>query len=281
MRDNYLQNGSCMFRNALDSNQIAILLSCVSKWISESPFGAEGVQPFIAKDGTQVVKYDGGYYAEYLSRNCAEVSDMLAKSVIPDLACSILGTDDVVFWRDEIHYKNSGMRTNATPWHHGIGSFPFKGTDILTIWIPITRITEDNGPLRTISGSHLDISKRFRPPTRLPSTEDDGDLYFDIPNFDRMIEVGTADVVTWIMDPGDALAFHPYTVHGSLPNKAPVERIAYASRWLGRDARYLPDAYSVLEPGIDASSLCNGRPTGPQFRNFRYNALSNLQHTPS
>lgn len=268
-RVRYLADGACLLRNALDADQIAFLREAVFGLIGQAPVGGEGVQPFFADDGTQVVKYDGGFYVEYLSRHCDHIRQMLESTMLPNLACGILDAEEVTFWRDEVHYKSANTQTNATPWHHGAGSFPFKGADALTIWIPITRVTIQDGPLQTVRESHLDMSKRFRPPTRTPSVADDGDIYVDVPNFTALNDAGTVDVTTWIMEPGDALAFHPYTVHGSLPNIAGSERIAYVSRWLGDDVRYEPDAYSVPEPAINASNLHDGRPIDPLFPRFR------------
>ena len=194
--------------------------------------------------------------------------EMLYESALPRLACAALGAESVTFWRDEAHYKIPRMTTNATPWHHDIAGIPFKGRDIVTIWISLAPISECTGPLRTISKSHLDMTRRYRPPSRSVAADDDGSLYLDMPDFDHLIDIGDMQAETWVMETGDGLIFDSHTVHCSLPNSSQDPRIAYATRWIGADAHYEPDVYSVTDPAISIESLSNGRPSGADFKVF-------------
>lgn len=210
-----------------------------------------------------VVKYSGGAYVEFLSRDDSTFMQRLLASHLPRLAAQIMRVDKVTFWRDEVHYKESGSATNKTPWHHGIGSFPFKGQQILTAWVPLTPITDEDSPLQSILGSHLQTSARYRPPTRTEEVDIPG--YVDIPDFDSQIARGELDIATWTSSPGDAVFFHPFSVHGAPPNTGRQPRMAYVSRWLGDDALWQPDAFSVNDMGAEAELIVDGRPTGPLF----------------
>lgn len=267
-RASYVANGVCVMPDVLAPAQIARIRAAVEEIVAQAPADRDGVTPYLAADGTQAVAYDGGYYIEYLSRNAPRLAALLAGSALPSVACELLGCDEVMFWRDEIHYKNPASRGNATPWHHGVGSFPFKGEDALTLWLPLTDVGPDSGPLLTVADTHVDTGFRYRPPTRMPAAEDDGSLYRKIPDFDALATDGKCRIDRWTMRAGTALGFHPYTVHGSLPNRSGTPRIAYVSRWLGHDARYQPDMYSVLEPGIDPGTLTNGLPDSALFPRF-------------
>lgn len=267
-RDRYLEDGACLIEAVLDTASIETLKDVIADLNGQAPQAASSVQPFLAKDGTQVVKYDGGLYVEYLSRNVSKLRDFLRNSRIPQIVCDILDADKATFWRDEVHLKSGGSSTNATPWHHGIGSFPFKGEDVLTLWMPLTPVSIEDGPLRTIRGSHRVLDRRYRPPTRAAQSGVGSHLYCDVPDFDRLSQEDQVEVVTWTMAPGDALAFHPYTVHSSLPNIGPRDRIAYNSRWLGRDARYEPDVYSVAEPELGEEVIVEGLPDNASFPTF-------------
>lgn len=268
-RASYVANGACVVPDVLAPAPIARLRAAVADIVAQAPAEREGVTPYLAADGTQAVAYDGGYYIEYLSRNAPRLAALLGGSALPSVACELLDCDEVMFWRDEIHYKTPASGSNATPWHHGIGSFPFKGEDALTLWLPLTDVGPDDGPLLTVADTHRDTGFRYRPPTRMPADADDGRLYRTVPDFDALAMEGECRIDRWTMRAGSALGFHPHTVHGSLPNRSATPRIAYVSRWLGRDARYEPDMYSVLEPGVDPAALRNGLPDSPLFPRFR------------
>jgi len=270
LHEEYSTFGACLVKGALSPDEVEIVRNAVDSWISQAPDGAEGVQPFHASDGTQVVKYDGGYYAEALSRTCPSIRKMLRGSAVPRIACRALGAESITFWRDEAHYKTPSMLTNATPWHHDIAGIPFKGRDIVTVWISLAPIGESVGPLRTVSKSHLDMAKRYRPPSRTVAPDDDGSLYLNMPDFDALIAAGELEAKTWTMATGDGLIFDSHTVHCSLPNTSQTARIAYATRWIGADARYAPDVYSVTDPAIDVELLSDGRPSGPEFSVFNF-----------
>lgn len=214
-------------------------------------------------DHMVVVKYDHGAYAEFLSRDDSAFMRILLASRLPRLAARIMRVGRTTFWRDEAHFKQSGSTSNRTPWHHGIGSFPFKGQHVLTAWVPLTTVTMEDSPLQSILGSHLAQDVRYRPPTRTEGENLPG--YAPPPDFDAQIARGEAKVETWTASPGDAVLFHPFSVHGAPPNVGGRSRLAYVSRWLGDDAQWQPDAYSVDDMGAEADLIVDGRPTGPLF----------------
>ncbi|MGF1596112.1 MAG: phytanoyl-CoA dioxygenase family protein [Acidimicrobiales bacterium] len=65
------------------------------------------------------------------------------------------------------------------------------------------------------------------------------------------------DLLSWEMEPGDVLLFHPLIVHGSSGNRSrTTRRRALASRWAGDDVVYDPRPHTMpippkhgLEPG--------------------------------
>ena len=68
------------------------------------------------------------------------------------------------------------------------------------------------------------------------------------------------DLVSFDLEPGDAVAFSFLTVHGAPPNPSPERRRrAFASRWLGDDATWavrqgimsppFPEVHRRLSPG--------------------------------
>jgi ectoine hydroxylase-related dioxygenase (phytanoyl-CoA dioxygenase family) len=128
----------------------------------------------------------------------------------------------------------SGL-VSAVPWHqdNGVVLPEADGTDMLTVWAPLTRATADNGCLQVIPGSHRDGLT-----THCPSPKGVG-----IPT--KLIALDRS--VALEMEPGSVLLIHKQTVHGSLENVTEDEvRISL-------DLRYHPV----------------GQPTGrPEFPGF-------------
>ncbi|MBX3012808.1 MAG: phytanoyl-CoA dioxygenase family protein [Caldilineaceae bacterium] len=103
----------------------------------------------------------------------------------------------------------------ATPWHQdqGVITTDADATDIISVWIPITGATEENGCLCMIPGSHR---------------EGLAPHCFEIPQ--KFRNVGVTPVP---MKAGSVLFFHRLTKHCSLPNLSDDIRFSF-------DLRYSP-----------------------------------------
>ena len=216
---------------------------------------------------TVYVNREGTGFCEFVSRHYRDIRDWVSFQELADIARRVSRSAEVFFWRDELYSKRPGDAGNATPWHHAIGSLPFKGSKITVIWIPLVDIDADSAPLRTIDGSNNVNIGRFRPPIgreNVPLL----DGYSEIPDFDHLIKEGYETATVWTAEAGDAIVFGSYTVHGSMPNSSSSIRHAYVTRWLGDDVRWSPDEYSVVDLTIHPGMLNNGRPTSPHFERF-------------
>lgn len=103
----------------------------------------------------------------------------------------------------------------ATPWHQdqGVITTDADATDIISVWIPITDATEENGCLCMIPGSH---HRGLAPHC------------FEIP-----LKFRDSDVTPVPMKAGSVLFFHRLTKHCSLPNLSDDIRFSF-------DLRYSP-----------------------------------------
>tara|TARA_B100001029_G_C14949605_1_gene387980 strand:- start:9 stop:770 length:762 start_codon:yes stop_codon:yes gene_type:complete len=63
--------------------------------------------------------------------------------------------EDVILWGSSLFCK-AEKTGNETPWHQDGEYWPIKPLKSLTIWLAIDEVTNDNGPLQYIPGSHLD-----------------------------------------------------------------------------------------------------------------------------
>jgi len=128
----------------------------------------------------------------------------------------------------------------ATPWHQDLSVYLPEADDsnILSVWIPITEATPDNGCLLVIPGSHK--GGLLPHATASPG----GAIKMGAHITDSLIDSRQATAIP--MSPGDVLFFHKKTIHAATPNRSD------GTRW-SIDFRYNP----IGQP--------TGRPTFPGF----------------
>ncbi|HEX5615119.1 MAG TPA: phytanoyl-CoA dioxygenase family protein [Acidimicrobiia bacterium] len=177
------------------------------------------------------------------------------------LAHQALGSSGVTFFYDQVFVKEPGTDV-PTPWHHDLTFWPVAGEQLCSIWMPLDSVDRASSGLEYVRGSQ-------RWPERFKAITPDYNAYMmesdlvDPPDIDAHRD--EYDLVSWDMEPGDVLLFHPLVVHGSAGNTTRARRRrALATRWLGDDVTYAPrHATMPLPPG---HGLEPGAPMGgPMF----------------
>jgi phytanoyl-CoA hydroxylase len=124
------------------------------------------------------------------------------------------------------HQLPSASRTGLTAevaWHQDIGVITDEAdeTETLTVWIPMTRATVENGCLAVLPGSHVDgLSQHCR--SQNPATPNQ----VSIP--DSLID---REPVPLPMEPGDVLFMHRQTKHSGTPNRSDEVRWSFDLRY--------------------------------------------------
>ncbi len=123
------------------------------------------------------------------------------------LALSEIYGEDPVLFKDKLIFKPPGSPGYA--WHQDFISWPFFPESFLTVMIALDAADEQNGCLEIVRASHNSgyISPR------------DGD-------FHDLSDAGfpAANRVKVPLDPGDAVIFGCYAIHGSGPNESGFPR---------------------------------------------------------
>lgn len=191
------------------------------------------------------------YSSVYQSDHDARFARLRDASPAPEVAARLMRSDRIRFFYDQLFIKAPGTAA-PTPWHNDLPFWPFRGNDLISLWIALAPVSRETSGVQYVAGSHR-WNKMFRAVTP------DYDPRF----MDESLEVcpdygaGTQEdvrVLSWDMQPGDVLCHHPLTVHGAAGNASPTQwRIGLSIRYLGTDVRWDPRPHTMAlrrDPGV-------------------------------
>ena len=148
----------------------------------------------------------------------------------------------VNFFYDQIFIKRK-LSPNPTPWHHDFTFWPFNGDQIASLWTSVDAVDAESSSLEFVKGSH-------RWPQRFRAIGIDGTDVTSGKKMDELPDIAKDrdkyDIVSWAVEPGDALFFHALTLHGARGNSSSkTGRRAITTRWCGDDVRYAADRPTI------------------------------------
>ncbi len=167
------------------------------------------------------------------------------------IAQQVFGSERVSFYYDQIFVKER-LSPDPTPWHHDATFWPLAGDQVASLWTSLDPVDAESSALEFIAGSHR-WEKDFRAigvdGTDL-TTGDEG--VHDLPDIDG--DRSGFKIVSWALEPGDALLFHKRTVHGARGNQSSSRRRrAIATRFCGDDVTYNPGrGFDIYDHGLKA-----------------------------
>lgn len=206
---------------------------------------------------------------------------------------------NIWFFGYEVFHKSGGAGRSSA-FHQDAAFAPFSGQHLLRLWIPFEP-TKKEYCLQVVSRSHrgplFNPNKVFfvdpaspeaagiSPTTPMFDSEEELRAMPRIPDY--LANPEEHDILSWDLDPGDAVAFHLAAVHGNAPvDGLHPERNTLILSFMGDDCLYKPlpieglaffsnaQAYAGLDEG-DHFSLVGGsqnirlRGTGPVPRRGR------------
>lgn len=186
------------------------------------------------------------FTTRYRWRQEPVVRDFVFGSPIAAMAAALTGSATVRFYFDHLLVKEP--RTTApTPWHQDIGYWPFLGRQIVSAWVAATPIAVSEGSLEFVRGSHR--WDAYYGPESFDGQGGWTDDFEGEPMPDIEAARGRADcpydIVGFDAEPGDAIFFSAWIIHGAPSNRGAERRVALSTRWLGDDAVWFP------HPGCD------------------------------
>lgn len=188
-----------------------------------------------------VEKFGGGAMALNIVPYHANFLAWLAESPAAAMTAGIMESKTSRFWIDASFYKEEPIAEEGTPWHNDTCTWPFWGQQMTILWIALTDIGPDDGPLTTVRGSHKGDGRYYSP--FFPAADTLPPPYKPWSELLEKTQAEGAVIDSWTMQAGDCLFMHPSTIHGSRPrlDASGAARLSFSTRWLGDDVLFKPD----------------------------------------
>jgi len=176
--------------------------------------------------------------------------DFALQSPAAAIAGALMGASHVNFFYDHLLVKEPGS-VSPTPWHHDATYWCAAGEQLCTIWLPLDPVTRESGAVEYVRGSHRwNVEYRARD-FRSTGIFDD-DALPPVPDIDAYRD--SYDIISFDLEPGDAVVFDFRTLHGAAGNRSTTRRRrALATRWAGDDVVYVERpamAQPIRDPGL-------------------------------
>jgi ectoine hydroxylase-related dioxygenase (phytanoyl-CoA dioxygenase family) len=190
------------------------------------------------------------------------------RSAAPEIAARIAGSQLVRFYFDVTFCKIGADLTKtggaATSLHHDVASFAFKGRQLPSLWLALTDVPLDAGPLVFALGSHTHTETLFRASGNYTDPPAEG--YRDHGDVIGFIAQERFEMRTFPAEAGDVIVIHPYVLHGSTPvAKGARRRLGFCTRWMGDDVTWRPSPYTLGEARMISNLPVGSKPPDESF----------------
>jgi ectoine hydroxylase-related dioxygenase (phytanoyl-CoA dioxygenase family) len=208
-----------------------------------------------ANDANPENKHDRLFTDRYLWQENATINAYIRESGVAALAGQAMGSSAVRFYFDHLLVKEPGTSA-ITPWHQDVPYWPFLGKQICSVWLALTAATVAGSAMEFVRGSHLDdtyyMPEVFGARDNHPSAWAQQGQGKPVPDIEA--NRGAYDIIGFDVEPGDAVVFSAWLLHGARGNASPdSRRAALSTRWLGDDASWHP--HPGADPTVNADEV--------------------------
>jgi len=224
----YHHAGAVVLRGLLGQGEVEMLREAI-EWNMANPGPLAGVASMDTDPGR--------FFEDFCNWSRVPGYKRLAvESALPSVAARLMRSSTVRLHHDHLLVKEAQTQ-QPTPWHQDQPYYNISGRQNVSFWIPVDPVARD-ATLEFVSGSHG--GTWFLPKTFLSEQArwfPEGTLA-DAPDVQGAASSGRCEVLGWALEPGDAVAFHMLTLHGSAGSTA--RRRAFSLRMIGDDVRHAP-----------------------------------------
>jgi ectoine hydroxylase-related dioxygenase (phytanoyl-CoA dioxygenase family) len=250
----FARDGIAFLRGAVEQTWIDLLAAGIDRAIEQpSPY--------------KRVRCAGGP-DEFIDDECSyfttpEYKIFLHESPLIDLVAEVLNTQDLWLFFDQTFAKAGA--SGPTNWHQDTPYFCAAGSQFASVWVNVDPVPLE-ASLRMVSGSHLGPLREAQDTDPAVQRQEQSSLPDQWPNVDEHAD--DFDVVSYPIEPGDVVLFHPSILHGGAPTIGGRRRTV-SFRLFGEDVVFqrAPAGKMVPRlPGVLGSGLMPGDPLrGPWF----------------
>jgi ectoine hydroxylase-related dioxygenase (phytanoyl-CoA dioxygenase family) len=224
-RASYARDGVACVRGLFDAAQLAALRAAY-EWSLAHP-----------SPSANVYSGEGRFYQDLANRAAQPVyRDVVGATPACDAVAALWGARDVWFMYEQVFLKEGGD-TRRTPWHQDSSYLPVDGEQLAVVWICFDPVPAADS-LEFVPGSHhgpMYDGSAFDP------SDDTAPIYGDgsLPRLpDIETNRGAWEIVSFSVEPGDAVVFHPGVLHGGAATRRDARRRTLSLRYFGADAHY-------------------------------------------
>ena len=251
----YATDGAVCLRGAVAPEWIGRLRSAI-----EVDIGSPGP---MKRDNTPAGKPGRSFLDFERWQRHADCRAFVFDSPAAALAAHLMGAREVTLYHDRLQVREPGT-PEITQWHHDQPYYPLDGDQIVSFWLPLEATPSEAG-LEFVRGSHR-WGRWFQPTlARRGSSQTPEDPRFEpVPDIEG--ERSRYEVLSWDMKPGDVIAYHGLTLHGTMRGAtSSYRRSVWEIRWCGEDVRYANRVGPVV-PALEGHGLSPGdRLAGAMF----------------
>jgi len=235
---------------------------------SDGQHNVAGIVDYIKASGKQFL-YDkpevakGSFMIDTgISARLREFKRFILNGPSPEIAASLLNSDKVNFFGDQIFVKEPGTR-ERTAFHQDATYFEIDGDQCCVLWIPVDPVTLESGTMQYVRGSHKD-GKLYAPNVFVAQTPLPGAALEPVPDIEG--HMSDYDIVHFDVEPGDVIVHHYRTIHGTGGNLSRYQvRRAASLRFCGDDIRFQTRPWAPKQLH-HTTRLNDGDPlSGPDF----------------
>jgi len=177
----------------------------------------------------------GAFFQDHANPNAITAyRSLLCETPLSKLVADVLGTQNLWLLYEQIWLKE-GCETLPTPWHQDLPYVPMSGEHLATVWLTLDPVRKDKS-LEFVRGSHR--GPLFNP-TAFNATDStaamfEAGVWPPLPDIESKRE--QYDIVSWAVEPGDVIIFHPAILHGGAPTCSGEKRRTISLRFFGDHA---------------------------------------------
>ena len=234
--------------NRYNKQGVIVLRNIISKkWIS---ILKQGLKKNFDKPSKYKCVYEKNnkkelFYDDYCNwKRITEYKNFIFNSNIAFIAKVLMQSNKVNLFHEHVLIKEVGSK-KRTPWHQDQSYYCVNGKDNCSLWIPLDPISKRNCP-EFILGSHK-WKDQFLPTKFIGKDYELKDKEFKkIPEIEKNKK--KYNIISWNLEPGDAIAFNFATVHGAPGNNTKKRRRAFSARFTGDDATFAKRKGEISPP---------------------------------